>query len=228
MAESAATLVIGHSVERAADALRKKTGIPDHRFAGLMGLDECDAFTQTLAEIAGCAVPPGFERARARLQDAMVDCEFQFSGARVAVAGDADHLAALVRFLTGMGAEVVGAVASARADHLSRMPIESVVIGDLEDLEWLARERGAEMIVANSHGVEIAARLGTALLRAGFPIYDSYGAHAKTWIGYGGSRQIIFEAANLLSAHYQEIRPYRSRYWAGTPRDDERRSDAPC
>jgi nitrogenase molybdenum-iron protein NifN len=127
-----------------------------------------------------------------------------------------------------MGADIVAAVASARADHLARMPIESVVIGDLEDLEWLARERGAEMIVANSHGVEIAARLGTALLRAGFPIYDSYGAHAKTWIGYGGSRQIIFEAANLLSAHYQEIRPYRSRYWQGTPRDDERRSDAPC
>ncbi len=228
MADSAATLVIGHSIERAADALRKKTGIPDYRFAGLMGLDECDAFTQALAEIAGCAVPSGVERARARLQDAMVDCEFQFSGARVAVAADADHLAALVRFLTGMGAEIVAAVASARADHLARMPIESVVIGDLEDLEWLARERGAEMIVANSHGVEIAARLGTALLRAGFPIYDSYGAHAKTWIGYGGSRQIVFETANLLSAHYQEIRPYRSRYWAGTPRDEERRSDAPC
>jgi nitrogenase molybdenum-iron protein NifN len=51
-----------------------------------------------------------------------------------------------------MGAEVVAAVASSRADHLADLPIESVIIGDLEDLEWLSRERGAELIVTNSHG----------------------------------------------------------------------------
>lgn len=221
MGESMATLVIGPSLDRAADVLKARTGLPDYRFAGLMGLEECDAFTQVLSQISARPVPARLERQRAQLQDAMVDCQFQLGGARVAVAADADQLATLVRFLTGLGAEVVAAVASARAGHLTQLLMDSVVIGDLEDLEWLAREHGADLIVTNSHGVDIAARLGTALLRAGFPLYDSYAAHAHTWVGYGGSRQTLFTLADLLSRHYQEIRPYRSVYWQGTPRDAE-------
>jgi nitrogenase molybdenum-iron protein alpha/beta subunit len=158
----------------------------------------------------------------------MVDCQFQLGGARIAVAADPDLLAAIVGFLTSLGAEVVAAVASARADHLSQLPIDSVVIGDLEDFEWLAREQGAELIIANSHGAEIAARLGTAFLRAGFPIYDSYGAHALSWSGYSGMRGTLFSIANLLAAHYQEIAPYRSRYWQGTPREFETARDVSC
>jgi nitrogenase molybdenum-iron protein NifN len=152
MAESAATLVIGRSLGKAADLLREKTSVPDYRFAGLMGLEECDAFTKTLSEIAGCPIPARIERQCTQLQDAMVDCQFQLGGARVGIAADADLLSTITRFLVSMGAEVVAAVASSRADHLADLPIESVIIGDLEDLEWLSRERGAELIVTNSHG----------------------------------------------------------------------------
>ena len=120
MGESAATLVIGRSIERAADLLREQTGVPDYRFAGLIGLDDCDAFTQALAEIAGLRrPPPRFARDRAQLKDAMVDCQFQFGGARVAIAGDADLSPRWSDFFDGMGVEVVAAVASARADQLS-------------------------------------------------------------------------------------------------------------
>ena len=45
-------LVIGPSLNKAADLLKKRTGVPDCRFAGLMGQDDCDAFTQALAEIS--------------------------------------------------------------------------------------------------------------------------------------------------------------------------------
>src|SRR5271157_1915731 len=228
MAESAATLVIGRSLDRAADLLHEKTGVPDHRFASLMGLDGCDAFSKTLSEIAGCPVPAKIERQRAQLQDAMVDCQFQLGGARVGIAADPDLLSAIARFFVSMGADVVAAVASSRADRLAELPIDSVVIGDLADLEWLSREHGAELIVANSHGVEIAKRLKTALLRAGFPVYDSYGAHTRAFVGYAGTRQTLFEIANLLANQYQEISPYRSRYWQGTERDAEFGGNAAC
>lgn len=217
MAQSSATLVIGRSLDRAADLLHEATGIPDHRFAGLTGLAAADAFTAALAEISGRAVPASLERRRAQLQDAMVDCQFQFGGARIAVAADADLLAALTRFFAGMGADVVAAVASARAGHLAELPVEQVIIGDLEDLEWLVRERAAEMIVTNSHGAEIARRTGAVLVRAGFPVYDSYAAHAESWIGYAGTRRAIFRIADLLVEHYQEIRPYRSRWRVEAP-----------
>lgn len=234
MGESVATLVIGRSLDRAADLLRARTGVPDHRFPSLLGLEDCDAFTQALSAISGRPVPPRVERQRSQVLDAMVDCQFQLGGARVAVAADPEHLAALVRFLAAMGAEVVAAVASARGASLEGLPLDSVVVGDLEDLEQLARDEAAELIVANSHGVEIARRLGSALLRAGFPVYDSYGAHARCWIGYAGARRTLFDLANLLAGQYEEIAPYRSIYWRGGPREAEalppvsRRRGASC
>ncbi len=228
MGSSVATLAIGRSIGRASDLLAARTGVPDYRFPSLMGLRECDAFTAVLAEIALTEVPASIQRKRAQLEDAMVDCQFQLGGARVAIAADPDLLAAITGFFTSLGAEVVAAVASARADHLSELPVESVVIGDLEDFEWLAREQGAELIVTNSHGAEIASRLGAAFLRAGFPVYDSYGAHTRSWSGYGGGRQTLFDIANLLAGHYRELTPYRSRYWQGTPRELETRRSGSC
>jgi nitrogenase molybdenum-iron protein NifN len=221
MAESVATLVIGPSLDKAADALRERTGIADWRFSGLMSVDECDAFSRALSGIAGVPVPAGVQRKRAQLLDAMVDTQFQIGGAKIAIAADPDLLATLVRFYQAMGAEIVAAVASARAEHLAMLPLPQVVVGDLEDFEWLVRETGAEMIVTNSHGAEIAKRTKTTLFRAGFPLYDSYGAHARVWTGYGGARSTLFDTANLLAAHYRELAPYRSIYWQGTPRDDE-------
>ncbi|MBB4198136.1 nitrogenase iron-molybdenum cofactor biosynthesis protein NifN [Rhodoblastus sphagnicola] len=212
MADSYATLVIGRSMNRAGDALQALTGASDFRFDQLIGLQSSDAFTEILSEISGRPVPPKFARKRDQLTDAMVDCQFQFGGAKVGVAGDSDLLAALVEFFHGMGADVVAAVASTRSARLADLPIEEVVVGDLEDLETLARERGADLIVTNSHGVEVARRTGAALLRAGFPVYDCYGAHSDAWIGYGGTRRLIFAAANLLAAHYQELRPFVSKY----------------
>jgi nitrogenase molybdenum-iron protein NifN len=73
------------------------------------------------------------------------------------------------------------------------------------------------VIIANSHGVEIAKRTGTTLLRAGFPVYDSYTANSEVWVGYNGSRRTIFRIADLLSAHYQEIAPYISRFRQSAP-----------
>lgn len=221
MGESAATLVIGHSLDRAADLLRARTGVPDQRFASLMGLDECDCFTHALATLSGRPVPERLERKRSQLLDAMVDCHFTLGGTRVALAADPDLLAGMARFLADMGMEVAGAVASARAPVLAGLSVDRVLVGDLEDLEVMARTAKAELIVTNSHGADIAARLGVPLLRAGFPLYDVYGAPAQCWIGYGGSRQTLFTLANLLTAFHQEIPPYRSQFWQGTPREQE-------
>jgi len=212
MGESGATLVIGRSMTRAADLLKEQTGIPDWRFDHLIGLPAADAFTEALSTIAGIPVPVKFAKKRDQLTDAMVDCQFQFGGAKVGIAGDADLVGALTDFFVGMGSNVIAAVASARAPRLADLPIENVVIGDLEDFETLVRDNEADLIVASSHGAEISRRTGAALLRAGFPVYDSYGVHAESWIGYGGMGRLIFTAANLLANHYQELRPYVSRY----------------
>jgi nitrogenase molybdenum-iron protein NifN len=124
-----------------------------------MGLDDCDDFTQALAEISGKPVPEKIERHRAQLQDAMVDCHFMIGFARIALAADPDLLGMQVRFLTGMGAEIVSAVSPHKHDSLASLPIPKVIIGDLEDMEKEARAADAQLVIANSHAVETATDL---------------------------------------------------------------------
>ncbi|MBK8508135.1 MAG: nitrogenase iron-molybdenum cofactor biosynthesis protein NifN [Candidatus Competibacteraceae bacterium] len=213
LGDAAATLVVGPSLHAAADLLEQRTGVPSHRFDHLFGLDVTDRLVATLADISGRSVPARLERQRAQLQDALLDTHFLLGQARVAVAADPDLLHALVALLAETGAEVVAAVASSRAAVLSRTPLPQIRIGDLEDLEDLARERGAELVISNSHAAETAGRLGMPLLRAGIPQYDRIGGYQRGWIGYAGGRQLLFDLANaLLEQAEHGVAPYRSLY----------------
>ncbi len=219
LGEAAATLVIGASLNPAADLLKTRTGVPDYRFDTLMGIEAVDGFIAALAEISGQLVPEKIERQRAQLQDAMVDTHFMLGFARVAIAGDPDLLFALADLMAGMGCEVTAAVAPAKAAILEKVPAVQVKLGDLEDLELAAREHGVDLVICNSHGGEAAKRLGVPLLRAGFPQYDLIGGYQKLWVGYRGTRQTLFDLANLLVEHgHHEVPAYRSIY-ASRPGD---------
>jgi nitrogenase molybdenum-iron protein NifN len=225
LGDATATLVIGASMTPAADLLHQRTGVPDHRFEHLMGLKAMDQLVTTLAGISGQPVPVHLQRQRAQLQDAMLDAHFMLSQARFAIAADTDLLNAFSHLLAEMGAEVVAAVAPCRMPVLERIPVDQVKIGDLEDLEILARLRQAEAVIGSSHAAESARRLGLPLIRAGFPLYDRIGGYQRTWIGYRGIRRALFELANTLLAHdSHEIEPYYSLY---SPKSDHRREAIP-
>lgn len=207
-----ATLVVGASMATAADLLKARTGVPDLRFDGLMGMDATDELLLTLSRLSGRPVPARLRRQRARLQDAMLDTHFMMGLAPIAVAGEADLLAGFSALLREVGSEVVAAAVPVKAPVLDRLPVRTIKIGDLEDLEAMAREQGAELLIANAHGVASAQRLGIPLLRAGFPQYDWLGGFQRTWIGYGGAQQALFDLANLRVASHHGVTPYRSIY----------------
>ncbi|MDR2689199.1 MAG: nitrogenase iron-molybdenum cofactor biosynthesis protein NifN [Azoarcus sp.] len=217
LGEAAATLVVGTALTAAADTLFLRTQVPDYRFDTLAGLDVCDRFTHILAQIAGIAVPEKIERWRAQLQDAMVDTHFMTGLRRVAIAADPDMLLQLTTLLVGMGSEIVAAVSPVKAAALARLPIRDVHVGDLEDLENLARAGKAELIIGNSHAAATAARLGLPLLRAGIPQYDLVGGYCKNWVGYRGTRQTLFDLANLALHHHETIAPHHSRLKPASP-----------
>ncbi len=208
-----ATVVIGASLQKAAELLEEKTGVPTYRFDHLYGLHANDALISALAEISGMDVPERIERQRAQLQDAMLDTHFMLGQLRIAIAADADLLHALVDQVQEMGAEVVAAVTSCNTPQLASIPVASIKIGDLEDMEQIAKAENAQLVIGNSHAVDSAERLGTPILRAGFPLYDIIGGYQKTWIGYKGARQTLFDLANLVINHaHEEIPVYRSVY----------------
>ena len=213
LGESVATLVIGRSLNSAADWLKERTQVPDFRFDSLMGLTAVDHLVMTLAQISGQPVPEKIERQRAQLQDAMLDTHFMLGFARIAIAADPDLLYALSCLVKAMGAEITAAVAPANAPILEEVPTAEVKLGDLEDVENQARAQGAQLLISNSHAVGVAERLHIPLLRIGFPQYDQIGGYQRLWIGYRGTRQTLFDLANLLSSHQShEIPIYHSRY----------------
>lgn len=213
LGDAIATLVIGASLQQAALVLEEKTGVPTYYLNHLYGLQANDALMSVLITISGNPVPERLERQRAQLQDALLDTHFMLGQLRVALAADADLLAAFVDLLQETGVEVVTAVTSCNVPLLARIPVDSIKIGDLEDMEKLSLENKVQLVIGNSHAVISAERLNVPILRAGFPLYDVIGGYAKTWIGYAGSRQTLFDLANLVINHaHEEIPIYRSRY----------------
>ena len=65
---------------------------------------------------------------------------------------------------------------------------------------------------------ELSLLMGLPLLRAGFPQYDLVGGYARAWVGYRGSRQALFDLANLVLQNHEHITPRPSRF-AVRPRD---------
>lgn len=217
--ESAATLIVGESLSAAADALQAKTGVPNFRFGHLMGLDVLDRWFATLAQISGNPVPQKWQRHRRQLQDAMLDTHFMLGDTRVAIAADPDLLLGFEQMLRGMGMQIVAAVAPGKSAALQNCALDSVQIGDLEDVEKLAAENRAQLLLGNSHAVDSAQRLHIPLLRVGFPQYDLIGGFQRCWFGYRGTAQALFDLANLVVANHHEIEPYRSIYTQKLPEE---------
>lgn len=213
LGDAKATIVIGASLQKAGEILHTKTGVPSYQFDHLYGLAANDNLVHALATISGKPVPERVERQRMQLQDAMLDTHFMLGQLRVAIAADPDQLNAFTCLLQEMGSEVVAAVAPSMADSLAKLPISSVKIGDLEDLEIMAKANKAQLLIGNSHAVDTAERLGVPILRAGFPLYDVIGGYQKTWVGYRGTRQALFDLANLvINFAHEDIAVYHSIY----------------
>ena len=208
-----ATIAIGASIADAAKLMAERTGAPLYQLDHAMGLGGADALVGALCAVSERPAPKSLIRARDQLLDAMLDCHFSIATSRIGLANDPDLVKGFSDFLAESGAETVAAVAPANAPVLSRVKAPLVKIGDLEDLEILAREGEAELLIGNSHVVQTAERLGAPILRAGFPQYDLIGGYARLWVGYRGARQALFDIANMLTALERgEIEPYRSLY----------------
>ncbi|WP_425457220.1 nitrogenase iron-molybdenum cofactor biosynthesis protein NifN [Blastochloris sulfoviridis] len=207
------TIAIGEQMRRPAEALKARTKVPYTLFDTLTGLAATDRFVALLAEISGRPVPARVRRARAQLEDAMLDGHFHFGGKRVAIAAEPDLLYAMARFFAGLGAEVSCAVsASGASPILEAVPAADVVVGDLDDFE--TRAEGCDLLVTHSHGRQASERLGIPLMHIGFPIFDRLGAQHRHTALYEGTRDLVFEVANIVQAHHvprtpAELDPFR-------------------
>jgi len=107
------------------------------------------------------------------------------------------------------------AVTTTHSPVLARIPTDEVLIGDLEDLETLAKARGCDLLVTHSHGRQAAERLKIPFHRAGIPMFDRLGAGHELSIGYRGTRDLIFKVSNLIIADHEENHEPTPDTWRG-------------
>ncbi|CAH0350208.1 nitrogenase iron-molybdenum cofactor biosynthesis protein NifN [Aquabacterium sp. CECT 9606] len=199
LATSVATLAIGEQMRDAATALETLTGTPYHLFDRLTGLECNDRFLMLLSELSGQPVPAKYRRQRSQLLDAMLDGHFYLGGVKVAIGAEPDLMFAAGSLLNEMGAQLTCCVTTTHSAVLAQLPAETALLGDLEDLEKGAAE--CDLLITHSHGRQAAERLNKPFLRLGFPIFDRIGNAHRVMVGYRGTRQFIFELANLMMAH---------------------------
>ncbi|MDX2097856.1 MAG: nitrogenase iron-molybdenum cofactor biosynthesis protein NifN [Leptolyngbyaceae cyanobacterium bins.59] len=203
LGSSVYTLAFGESMRRSAEILEERFSIPYEVFPQLMGLDAVDEFLQGLSDVSGLPVPQRYRRQRRQLQDAMLDTHFYFGRKRASLAMEPDLLWSTANFLQSMGVEIHAAVTTTKSPLLEKLPVETVTIGDLEDLETLAV--GSDLLIANSHAAGASHRLNLPLYRMGFPIFDRIGNGQRCLVGYRGTTQFLFDLGNLL-LHVEEGR----------------------
>ena len=202
------TVAIGEHMRAPAELLAERTGVASTVLPSLTGLGPSDDFVALLTKVSGRAAPARLRRQRSQLVDAMLDGHFYFGGKRIAIAADPDLLTGLAGFFTSMGADVVTAIAStANSPLLAAVPTARVVVGDLQDLEDSAAATQADLLVTHSHGRQASERLDIPLLRVGFPIFDRLGAMHRCTVGYRGTRNLIFEVANIVLSGLHEHAP---------------------
>jgi len=211
---AALVLAVGEQMRTAAEWLGRHIDAPVQLFDRLLGLGATDRLMAFLADYSGRPVPARYRRQRSQLVDAMLDGHFYTGGCKVAIGAEPDLLHGVGQFLAELGCELAAAVTTTDSPLLPQLPVEEVLIGDLEDLE--ARAAGCDLLITHAHGRQMAQRLDIPFLRMGLPIFDRLGAAHRLALGYRGSRDFIFEVANALIAHGHEPSP-----------DDWRASDAP-
>lgn len=205
MGGSEFTLAIGEHMRDAAQTLYETCGVPFEVLDSVTGLDAADRLMTVLAETSGRPVPNKYRRQRSQLVDAMLDAHFHTGGKKIAIGAEPDLLWAIGNLLAGMGAELTAVVTTTQSPLLEKLPAHEVLIGDLEDLE--ARAQDCDLLITHSHGRQMAERLDRPFLRMGIPMFDRLGAAHQVSVGYRGSRDLLFQVANMFMAAAHEPSP---------------------
>jgi nitrogenase molybdenum-cofactor synthesis protein NifE len=194
MGRSRFTIAIGLSLAKAAHILKEQCGVEYRVFEGLAGLQDTDAFMETLAALSGRPVPKRYERQRRMLIDGMRDAHLLYGKKKACLALEPDLSLQYSKWLEEMGAVVSLAVLPNAGQSAEKVRADNVRVGDLFSIEG-----DFDILISNSHAVDTAERLETALYQAGFPVYKIFGSNTKVTIGYSGTLATINEMANVFA-----------------------------
>jgi nitrogenase molybdenum-iron protein NifN len=209
MGNAAGTLCLGRPSGRNAGRwLLEQRGVPLVYRELPIGIENCDAFFASLAELWDRELPERWAKERGRLVDAYIDGHKYLKGKRVLVYGEEDFVCALASFFDEIG--VVPVVAATGADNpqfpsrlrsLLRNTKEAIEVANAADFAGIlerARFLKPDFVMGHSKGLYLARNLGIPLVRCGFPIHDRIGGQRILHLGYRGTLSLFDSICNTL------------------------------
>ncbi|MCK4469871.1 MAG: hypothetical protein KAU60_16135, partial [Desulfobacterales bacterium] len=173
-----------------------------------MGIHHTDLFIKNLAERTGKPVAEEIKDERGILIDAMADTFHYTMGRRVAVYGDPDIAAAVMRFICELGMEpaIVGSGTESKQfvedvwAAAYEYDYKPVILngGDMFEWEDYIKKGKIDLILSNSKAANISKEAKVPLVRIGFPIYDRVGCQRRATVGYRGSEYLLDLIVNTL------------------------------
>ena len=212
MGDSLATLALGQFASHpGALELEARCGVPASLLELPIGLSNTDAFIDALRLHGTADVPLEIEEERGRLLDLMGDLVQYLHGKRVAVAGDPDHVIALVQFLVELEMQPVyvftgtpGQAFEQRVGELLAEHAPQAVIkqnADMFELHQRIKAEPVDLLIGNTYGKLIARAEDVPFVRFGFPILDRAGHRCFPTVGYQGAMRLIEKMSDALLDH---------------------------
>ncbi len=210
-ANSLGTVTICRTAGSAAVYLKNKFNVPAVLDPAPIGVANTDRFVQNISRLSGAPIPREIEIERGRLIDSMVDVHHYMFGRKVAIFGDPDIVSAIVRFCAEAGMNPTVAMTATRQKDFapdikavnSEYKADTQILEgtDLYEFHEVVKTHGAELIVGNSKGKDIADDQNVPLVRVGFPVYDRVGVYRYPIMGYNGSIYLLDQMTNAILGH---------------------------
>lgn len=210
-ANSLGTIAICRTAGSAAVYLKNKFNVPAALDPAPIGVANTDRFVQNVSKLSGASIPDEIVRERGRLIDSMVDVHHYMFGRKVAIFGDPDLVSAIVRFAAEAGMNPTVAMTATKhkdfAPDIKAVNSEyktdtQILEGtDLYEFHEVVKTHGAELILGNSKGKDVADDEGVPLVRFGFPVYDRVGVYRYPIMGYNGSIYLLDQMTNAILGH---------------------------
>ncbi len=210
-ANSLGTIALCRTAGSAAVYLKNKFNVPAVLDPAPIGVANTDRFVQNVSKLSGAPIPNEIVIERGRLIDSMVDVHHYMYGKKVAIFGDPDLVSAIVRFCAEAGMNPTVAMTATKHKDFApdikavnseyRTDTQILEGTDLYEFHEVVKTHGAELILGNSKGNDVADDEGVPLVRFGFPVYDRVGVYRYSIMGYNGSIYLLDQMTNAILGH---------------------------
>lgn len=199
--------------------LKDKFGVSLYKCEIPIGLRNTNKFIDLISKLSGFSIPKDYAVQRGRYLDAMIDNHKYTGEARAILYGEPELVYAVSRLCleNGILIKMIG-MGSKNAELRERLIKElksqkedSIVLDDTDfgTMESYAKKLNINLLIGNSDGRRMAAKLGLKIIRIGFPIHDRVGGQRQVITGYNGSAFLIDSVANVMLEHTQDT--YRDK-----------------